>query len=244
MHLRPAILLFGDSITQRSFGVGNIKYGWASLLSAIYQRRADILNRGFSGYNTTHALELLPRVFGSERVTDPNYLFITVFFGANDAALPGERQHVPKEQYTQNLRDIVKKIRELTKSSNDKSPPIILITPPPVENETLRKFFNRDTYDRTNDVAREYGLETKKVAQEMGCSVLDTWELFGGGKPGYEKHLCDGLHLSESGNELVFQGLVQLLQESYPELLPDDVVDSKEDVTGISMEEKPWDQLC
>ena len=58
-RLRPSIVLFGDSITQQAFGVdGNI--GWASLLAADYTRRADVINRGYSGYNTKMAIDLLP----------------------------------------------------------------------------------------------------------------------------------------------------------------------------------------
>ncbi len=50
LKLRPAIVLFGDSITQQGFGL-NGHVGWASLLANDYIRRADVLNRGFSGYN-------------------------------------------------------------------------------------------------------------------------------------------------------------------------------------------------
>lgn len=101
MHLRPPIVLFGDSITQFAYGespLGTpVRIGWASLLSEAYQRRADVLNRGFSGYNTRHALALVPKLFASKTGAggDNNSngngnlpLFCTVFFGANDANLP------------------------------------------------------------------------------------------------------------------------------------------------------------
>jgi lysophospholipase L1-like esterase len=108
LRIRPAIVLFGDSITQQGFGVdGNL--GWASLLASAYSRRADVLNRGFSGYNTRHALDILPRVFGTP--PDEGILFCTVLFGANDSALPGERQHVPMDEYKENLYKIVTSIR-------------------------------------------------------------------------------------------------------------------------------------
>ena len=51
-RVRPSILLFGDSITEYGFGIEEVRFGWASLLSSLYSRRADVLNRGFSGYNT------------------------------------------------------------------------------------------------------------------------------------------------------------------------------------------------
>ncbi len=108
---QPIILLFGDSITQQGFGwEGGV--GWASLLAADYSRRADVWNRGFSGYNTRHALALIEDddIFGT-LPPQANVLFCTVFFGANDAAIPGERQHVPMVEYRENLQQIVTGIR-------------------------------------------------------------------------------------------------------------------------------------
>ncbi len=59
--------------------------GWGARLANSYQRKADIINRGFNGYNSRWALHLLDRVFPEE---NPELLLATVFFGANDAALP------------------------------------------------------------------------------------------------------------------------------------------------------------
>lgn len=41
------------------------------------------MNRGFGGYNTRWAMHLLPKVFTEVDIPD----FVTVFYGANDAAL-------------------------------------------------------------------------------------------------------------------------------------------------------------
>ena len=246
MHMRPSIVLFGDSITQFGFGEGAVRYGWASLLSSSYQRRADVLNYGFSGYNTRHALELVSRVFGT---TENNHckpskvLFMTVFFGANDASIPGERQHVPLEEYGDNLSKIVTAIRRETSSLPPF--PIIIITPPPIDEEAWKEYLSLfGHYDRKNEMTRNYGLEAKRVAKELNCAVLDTWELLGGDKPGYGKHLCDGLHLNESGNELVHEGLMNLLKQEFPDLSPQEFKDGKYVGKGIPVEEKLWDELC
>eukprot|EP00960_Hanusia_phi_P006723 192308-Hanusia_phi.AAC.1 len=45
---RPKIILFGDSITQQSTGT----WGWATLLTDAYSRKADVIVRGFNGYTT------------------------------------------------------------------------------------------------------------------------------------------------------------------------------------------------
>lgn len=232
LKFRPAIVLYGDSITQQGFGL-NGQVGWASLLANAYIRRADILNRGFSGYNTRHCLELVPRVFGVGEL-----LFCTVLLGANDAALPGERQHVPIDEYGQNLRKIVSSIR---KASKKPDLPIILMTPPPFDapawdqNKPLP-----ESGSRSNEVARDYGERVKKVGAELNCPVLDVFEAMGGSGNEYGQFLSDGLHLNGSGNTKLYEGLMELIQRELPQLAPLD----EEGTTGIPMEEKPWTELC
>jgi isoamyl acetate esterase len=236
-------VLFGDSLTQFSFGEAAVtRFGWGSLLSRAYQRGADVLNRGFSGYNTRFAMDLVPKIFGAGE-TRPKYLFVTVFLGANDAAIAGERQHVPVEEYGENMAKIIKGIREETKESPDL--PIIIMTPPPVDEKAWKRFLNLFDYcDRTNELSRQYGLEAKRVAEQMGCSVLDTWEILGGDQEGYRKFLSDGLHLNESGNELVFEGLMNLISVEHVALAPQQLIQGKYQGEGIPPEEKLWDQLC
>uniref|UniRef100_A0A1S3BYB4 Uncharacterized protein n=1 Tax=Cucumis melo TaxID=3656 RepID=A0A1S3BYB4_CUCME len=57
--MRPEIVLFGDSITAQSFGLG----GWGAALADTYSRKADVLVRGYGGYNTRWALFLLHHIF-------------------------------------------------------------------------------------------------------------------------------------------------------------------------------------
>jgi lysophospholipase L1-like esterase len=83
--LRPYFVTFGDSITQRGFAPG-----WTGQLADAYQRRADVINRGYSGYNSRWALQLLPRVFPQPAPGSPAPRLVTIFFGANDAALPDQ----------------------------------------------------------------------------------------------------------------------------------------------------------
>lgn len=37
--------------------------GWATRLADMYQRKADVIVRGFSGYNTAWLLKMLPDLF-------------------------------------------------------------------------------------------------------------------------------------------------------------------------------------
>eukprot|EP00977_Amphora_coffeiformis_P029903 scaffold43448_cov199-Amphora_coffeaeformis.AAC.4 len=114
---RPVILLFGDSLTEQGFGLAATGQrscsGWASRLAAAYTRRADVWNRGYFGYNTNHALtEILPSILAHDcKDAADNMLFATIFFGANDAVLPGNKQHVPLARYQQNVSHMITQIR-------------------------------------------------------------------------------------------------------------------------------------
>ncbi|KAL3802108.1 hypothetical protein HJC23_010864, partial [Cyclotella cryptica] len=251
LRTRPSILLFGDSITQSGFSGGSsstASAGWVSLLSSAYARRADVLNRGYSGYNTRHALEILSSVFVSsdtsvERsaIGNDRVLMVTVFFGANDASLPGERehcQHVPIDEYEDNLRKIVKMIRAtLPVENNDKSqyiPPILLITPPPIDEKKWDNYciqnFN-ELSPRTNHASKAYGDKVKSVAKDLECHVVDAFSVLGGDHPEqeayYGKHLEDGLHLNELGNKLLYDGVMDVICRELPDLAPTQDGDGK-----------------
>ncbi|KAL7548964.1 hypothetical protein ACHAWF_012235 [Thalassiosira exigua] len=175
--MRRTIVLFGDSITQTGFSTGANFAGWAGLLANSYARRADVLNRGFSGYNTRHALDALPSVFGSVegRSSVGRPLFVTVLLGANDSSLPGDRehcQHVPVDEYEDNLKKIVDAI-ECAFEGGTTKPPIIMITPPPVDAPSWDQYC-MDAFgelaSRTNEVAGLYGERVKSVARASSCS--------------------------------------------------------------------------
>ena len=45
----PNILLIGDSLTQLGYSESG---KWVALVADLFQRKCDIINRGFSGYTT------------------------------------------------------------------------------------------------------------------------------------------------------------------------------------------------
>ena len=134
---RAKILLFGDSITQQSFGESSC--GWGACIADRYQRRADVLNRGYSGYNTDWFLKLAATDSGRSDLFDhENVMLVTIFFGANDASDPAlnGRQHVPLDRYESNIGDII----SLTRSNFGEGVGILLISPPPVCHEGRLRF--------------------------------------------------------------------------------------------------------
>ncbi|XP_028769920.1 GDSL esterase/lipase At5g62930 isoform X1 [Neltuma alba] len=214
--MRPQIVLFGDSLTEQSFRPG----GWGAALANSYSRKADVLIRGYGGYNTRWALFLLHHIFPLDSTKPP--VATTIFFGANDAALLGrnsERQHVPIEEYKENLRKIVRHLK-----LQERSPAmlIVLITPPPVCEEG-RDAYARSLYgenarklsERTNEVTGEYAKACIETAEELGVRFINLWSKMQESDGWQKKFLSDGLHLTPEGNEVVYQEVTRVFNEAW-----------------------------
>ncbi|XP_031372538.1 GDSL esterase/lipase At5g62930-like [Punica granatum] len=196
--MRPQIVLFGDSITEQSFRSG----GWGASLTDTYSRKADVLVRGYGGYNTIWALFLLHHIFPLDSSKPP--VATTVFFGANDAALLGrssESQHVPIEEYKDNLRKIACHLKECNPTML-----IALITPPPVDEER--------NYARTNEATGTYAKGCIEVAKELGLFSVDLWSKMQETEGWQKKYLRDGLHLTPEGNRVVYKEVISVFNET------------------------------
>ncbi|CAI0398602.1 unnamed protein product [Linum tenue] len=213
--MRPQIVLFGDSITEQSFRSG----GWGASLADTYSRKADVFNRGYGGYNTRWALFLLHHLFPLDLRKAPP-VAATVFFGANDAALLGrtsEKQHVPLDEYKENLRKIVKHLKESSPAML-----VVLITPPPVD-EPGRKAYAKSVYgekamefpERTNDMAGVYAWQCVDLAKELGVWSINLWSKMQETDGWQQKYLSDGLHLTPEGNAVVFEEVVNVFSEAW-----------------------------
>lgn len=226
----PQFILFGDSITQGCFQV------LQSSLSEWYQRRLDIINRGFSGYTAPAGYDTLIQFFPSAPPSpsnpQPRIQLLTVFFGANDACIPGSPQHVPIASYKQNLRNIL----EFDGLKQHVTQPI-LIVPAPVDEWQLGGADRNAAHTaRYADACREVGLEYNSLP------VLDLWTIFmlkAGWTPGQQgpligsraapknpvldELLSDGLHFTPAGYKLVFDELVNLIIRELPDHRPENL---------------------
>ncbi|XP_047967959.1 GDSL esterase/lipase At5g45920 [Salvia hispanica] len=203
--MRPKIYLFGDSITEGSFSNG----GWGASLAHHFARKADVALRGYSGYNTRWALKVINKLFPAAGDAP---LAVTVFFGANDAALPDRDsgfQHVPLDEYKQNLLAIVAYFKKQWPSTR-----IILITPPPVDDNArlMYPFVEKPLGlpERTNEAACQYAKQCLDVAAECGLPAIPLCEKMQQ-LPDWKSLLSDGLHLSQKGNKFVFEEVISLL---------------------------------
>lgn len=205
LHERRRVLLVGDSITQQSFSAAY--QGWGAGLGDWYQRSADVMNRGFSGYNSRWMRQSLQQMFPPSAEYNQDVILVTLFLGANDAACAPSPQHVPLIEYQNNMTFILDYLRSTFTSAT-----FVLITPPQVSNELWPT--------RSIATTSEYAKVIRKLGERMGVSVLDLWE---NGLCRVElSDLRDGLHLGVDGNKKVLLGLQSLIKSNFPQLSPED----------------------
>ena len=191
------IFLFGDSLTQQSFSPG----GWGARVADHFQRRADVLNRGFTGYNTGWAKAILPRLLASREQAD----VITVLLGSNDAVKEGEYQHVPLDRYAQNLRDILEYVAPL-------GIPVVLLTPPPVCDRALCEQANISwPLNRENERTSLYAKAALSVGVEKSVDTVDLYSAMVK-EPAYHKYLSDGLHFNAAGGQFLAELVIPKLE--------------------------------
>lgn len=237
-------ILFGDSLIQQAFSEEGRVFG--ATLTDLYIRKLDIVNRGFSGYNTSQALHILREI-----VPVPSKVrvrFMMIWFGANDARLPntpgGPQQHVPLDQFKENLRRIATHpcIRA------HEGIRVILVTPPPVD-ERMLELADQEKYGyamlrRTAGTTCKYARAVNDLGKELNLPVLDVhfkmmshchkstnpndYSYLPGLKDTpvsklLQEYLRDGLHLSRLGYELLYKELLLLIKEEWPDQMPEEL---------------------
>lgn len=101
-----------------------------------------------------------------------------IFYGANDAAIPEAQnnQHVPLEEYRQNLEKII--THPLVAAHNAR---IILVAPPPI-NEHLQWISDKEkghsTVSRLAATTKSYAEGACEVGERLGVPVVNLWKAF------------------------------------------------------------------
>ena len=238
---RESILLFGDSITELSVEPSG---GFSSSLAYAYRRKADVITRGFSGYNTRHASAIAPLIFApSVAQSNKRHLFSTIFFGANDSstiepfkissALEHEKpsQHVSIDEFEQNTVEVIRIALQATRTDGC----VIVISPPPVNQVKWPDRGNKAVAAYTDAVARAVQtVNTTRPATTTSEAKVVHLNLFKAMYTGsteiiesteitspYEHYLSDGLHLSPEGNKVVADLLLSVVREHAPLVAPE-----------------------
>ncbi|KAL5203806.1 hypothetical protein ABZP36_008677 [Zizania latifolia] len=205
---RPLFVLFGSSIVQFSFSNG----GWGAALADIYARKADILLRGYIGWNSRRAVQVIDKVFPKDSPVQPS--LVIVYFGGNDSVAAhssGLGPHVPLEEYIDNMRKIAQHLKSLCDKTR-----VIFLSCPPLNEETLRKSTSTALSEivRTNETCRLYSEACVSLCKEMGVKVVDLWNAMQKRDDWATACFTDGLHLSEEGSKIVVEEILTILKEA------------------------------
>lgn len=201
--LFPKVVLFGDSITQYSFAKG----GWGAAVADHFQRKCDVLNRGFSGYTSAYNKLILPRILRSDNSPEGSIVAATVLLGSNDSVL--DPRGITVEQYIANITDIINGFV----NGGIPASRIVLLTPPPVSIDMYTKYCQEQGRDMSLSPERLklFAQRCANLGKELGVEVVDLYTVFLS-QPGWESFLCDGLHLSKEGNCFVGDQLIKVLE--------------------------------
>ncbi|KAJ1861810.1 isoamyl acetate-hydrolyzing esterase [Coemansia sp. RSA 989] len=229
-HAYDRILCVGDSLTQHGWDV--TKHGWTAQLSQAYLRRLDVVNRGFSGFNSRWALSVLPRTLSKHS----RLRLATILYGANDAQFSEYKCHVPLDEFKSNLKQLVELFCDPSSQLHVPNGRVLLITPPPVGDRLYKKCSDDEDkpVDRSRRTTEPYAIAVRQVGSELSLPVVDLWaaidskvqELQADSSrhwkyDGYEEYLWDGLHLNANGNDLLFSLVTNAVNTHFPELQPE-----------------------
>ncbi|WIA38793.1 hypothetical protein OEZ86_002080 [Tetradesmus obliquus] len=194
--------------------------GWSTKLTSAYVRKADVINRGFSGFNTFATLLALCEI--TDSLSRQPVLLAIVWLGANDAALPDRRDgsaHVPLQQYSSHLRNITQQLQAAGVQQ------VVLLTPPPV-NEAAPDAVKpgEGAPPRLFNTTAQYAAAVREAAAQTAALLLDVWQIFVQ-QQGWQQQLLasDGLHLSKQGQQQVYSALMQLIEKQLPQARPSEL---------------------
>ncbi|EPQ58092.1 SGNH hydrolase [Gloeophyllum trabeum ATCC 11539] len=228
---QDCIVLLGDSLTEISWAPG----GLAQRLAENYVRKLHVINLGLSGYNSEWAIPVFEQLLSKKEEQQYPYL----------------RHAVSLSAVQSNLRRLVNMVKSPESPYYSPSTRVVLITPPPVNTHQWAEFQQSQDppreQDRDNDKARQYADAVKEVGAMDGIPVVDVytplWEAAGQNERTLSKYLSDGLHLNADGYSFVYDGLLKVIADNYPEILPDKLNTVFEIWEPLGASDKPLEML-
>lgn len=225
----PKITLFGDSLTRRAFDVEN--GCWGSMLANKVGDYFDVDARGFAGYNTRWALDMMPKLF-PRAYLDQVELFV-LLFGHNDSWEASNPLHCPVDEYEKNLNSM---IQYLLNNGLSRSK-MILITPNWYHLPTFTQYHIDQGLPTTQKEFRDtvkYGEAVIRIARKEQIDYLDAFALSYKHDP-LEELFCDGVHYSLKGAKLLFEHLWPIVDRK--------LADSFRKPTNKLFHGTPWDEI-
>lgn len=169
---------------------------------------ADIITRGFSGYNTRWCKILLPNILDAINTNDVSC--VTIFLGANDCCLSTSDQYVPVDEFQQNLENMI----DILEGRGIDRQKIVFITPPIYFHSIFEAASINDGDGiplRSEERQKIYAEAMLELGQKLCVSVVDAYSAFAADGRGDEL-FCDGLHFSPAGSDLLYSLVVKPIE--------------------------------
>nr|DAD26734.1 TPA_asm: hypothetical protein HUJ06_028202 [Nelumbo nucifera] len=182
------------------------------MLYAIRIPLADILVRGYSGWNSRRALQVVDQVFPKDAAVQPS--LVIVYFGGNDSMGPhssGLGPHVPLPEYVENMRKIAFHLKSLSENTR-----IIFLSCPPVNEEVVRKGTSAifSEIDRTNEACHRYSDACLELCREIDVKAVDLFNAIQKRDDWMNVCFTDGIHFSAEGSKIVVEEILRILKEA------------------------------
>lgn len=209
------IILAGDSLTQ--WGGRQSNSGWVSGMYEAYETKAEIINRGASGYNTRSYLALLPHLAPALRPRNPRSppkTLLILSLGSNDVCKE-PTQHVPLAEYKENLAALIRAWRSILSGGLTDLVDIIVIGPPSMDEAAWAASRELSESNRTNADLEQYRGAAAEVANATGAGFVSMAGI------SHPDCFVDGLHLSPKGNVMWAETLVKFISSAFPHWSPE-----------------------
>lgn len=205
------VLVFGDSITQ---GYWDIEGGWVDKVRSYYDElqiqdlngrdEPTVYNLGISADTST---DILKRIESETivRTRHGNLPIVIVQVGVNDSYTLDGKICVSVEDYKQNLKEIIAKMKPL-------STKIIFVGSSACDEVKTTPVAWGD-YDYTNEAIKRYEQAMSEVATEYEVSFIPVFDKFLAESSKDSSLLPDGLHPNKQGHQLIADIVLPKLKE-------------------------------
>ncbi|ODV85759.1 hypothetical protein CANARDRAFT_27852 [[Candida] arabinofermentans NRRL YB-2248] len=235
----PKFLLLGDSITERCYQQYPIKdyildgydkerkhshetaplnFSMGSQLQHDYVRRLDVINRGFSGYNSENMRYMIKNILKIEH--DESYskcALAYLFLGSNDAAT-GYPDMCEYEKFIENMKFIIGEIQK-------RSIKLILIGPTHHYAEDWETLNPKDVLDgirRSMENNKKYANGIEELSKTYNLPFIDLFSAFDKyneehGPESTRELFIDGIHFNGGGYQILYDCINKCINEHYPQ---------------------------
>ncbi|WVR07609.1 hypothetical protein IAU60_004651 [Kwoniella sp. DSM 27419] len=230
--LNDALIILGDSLTSRQEVPWNLHH----CFSDAYRGKLDVLNRGYGGWNTAWIRQLFPKIFAKKEDAGdkPAVRLVTIWLGTNDSVIPGEKQHVPLDEFEANMNFFLDSLTSTSSPYATAHLPealnIVLITPTIYDPNTWESDLPAEKKSRRLDHTRKYKDAVLKLGKEWKSKekhgsgwkieTIDLWEAIVTANKGSEDTnmdhwFNDGLHFTTAAYGILFDKLTKVIKEDF-----------------------------